>query len=266
MTELKHIDVFKVVEKWAPKSLAYDWDNIGLQVGSANHITNKIMITLDVVEATVDEAILNNVNLIIAHHPLIFGKLSNINFESFKGKVIKKLIQHNITVYSAHTNLDIAHGGVNDILSNALNLQSTTHLVDMPSLDNEYGIGKVGYLKERTTLATLCDDVKMAFSMDHVRVIGDLTLDVEKVAVLGGSGEKFINDAIKRQADVLITGDITYHQGQDALENGLAIIDAGHYIEVNFSKPTKEYLVKELEGSKVEIIESITNTNPFQFV
>lgn len=266
MNQVKHQDVFNVLEKWAPKSLAYEWDNIGLQVGSASHVTTKIMITLDVVEDIVDEAIENNVNLIISHHPLIFSKLSNIDFDSFKGRVIKKLIQHNITVYAAHTNLDIAHGGVNDILSNALHLQSTTHLVDLPSLDKEHGLGKVGYLKEKVTLATLCDQVKIAFGMDHVRVIGELTLHVEKVAVLGGSGEKFINAAIKHQADVLITGDITYHHGQDALENGLAIIDAGHYIEANFSKPMKEYLVKELEGLNIEIIESTTNTNPFQFV
>lgn len=266
MALIKHQDVFKVLEKWAPTSLAYDWDNVGLQVGSKEHYTNKIMVTLDVTGAVVDEAIENDVNLIIAHHPLFFSKLSSIDFESFKGNVVKKLIQHNITVYAAHTNLDIANGGINDILSKALNLQSTIHLVGIASDKDEYGLGKVGNLKDPVTLTTLCEQVKTVFNMDHVRVIGDLSSRIEKVAVLGGSGEKFVNDAIKHGADVLITGDITYHHGQDALEMGLAIIDAGHYIEINFIKPTKDYLVENLVESNLEIIESTTNTNPFQFI
>lgn len=266
MINIKHLDVFNVLEKWAPLSLAYEWDNVGLQVGSKVHNTKKIMVTLDVTDSVVDEAIENDVNLIIAHHPLFFSKLSNINFESFKGKVIKKLIQNNISVYAAHTNLDIANGGINDILSKALNLQSTQHLVDIPSENADYGIGKVGNLKETVTLSTLCEQVKTVFNMEQVRVIGNLSSSVKKVAVLGGSGEKFINDAIRHEADVLITGDVTYHHGQDGLEMGLAIIDAGHYIESNFIKPTKDYLVKNLEKSNLEIIESTTNTNPFQFI
>lgn len=264
MPTLTHGQVFQILEKWAPTSFAYEWDNVGLQVGSSRHETNKIMVTLDVTEAVVHEAIANSVNLIIAHHPLIFSKLKNINVDSFKGKVIQQLIQQNITVYAAHTNLDIAKGGVNDILSEALGLQRTKNLINIPRLDQGEGLGKVGYVEE-TTLESLCNKVKKAFDMPAVRVIGDLQKPIKKVAILGGSGEKFIYDAIKGNADVLITGDITYHHGQDAQEMGLAIIDAGHYIEHIFISPTRKYLTQELATSRVEIIESIINTDPFQF-
>src|SRR5699024_5852368 len=115
------------------KKLAYQWDNVGLQVGSFAHETYKVMVSLDVTEEVVDEAINNNVNLIIAHHPLIFKSLHQINFDSVKGKVIKKLIKNNITVYAAHTNLDIANGGVNDLLCNALNITSPQPLADVQS-------------------------------------------------------------------------------------------------------------------------------------
>src|SRR5699024_2249606 len=122
-------DVFKVLENWAPRNLAYEWDNVGLQVGSYNDQVKKIMITLDVLESVVDEAIEENVDLIIAHHPLLFKSIKQINLDSNRGKIIQKLIQNNITVYASHTNLDIADGGVNDLLAGPLNLKSTEPLV-----------------------------------------------------------------------------------------------------------------------------------------
>src|SRR5690625_1472330 len=98
MTKIIHEKVFEALEEWAPQKLAYEWDNVGLQIGSHSEETNKIMITLDVLDTVVDEAIDSGVNLIIAHHPLIFKPLTQINFQSVKGKVIRKLIEHNITV------------------------------------------------------------------------------------------------------------------------------------------------------------------------
>src|SRR5699024_11710165 len=100
-----------LMEKWPTKHVEYDSDNDISQIDFAQDETKKIMITLDVVEAVVDEVIEKGVNLIIAHHPLLFKPLKTIDFNSFKGNVIQKLIKHDITVYAAHTNLDIAHGG-----------------------------------------------------------------------------------------------------------------------------------------------------------
>src|SRR5690625_3628050 len=128
MGTITHETVFKTLEKWAPKNLAYDWDNVGLQVGSFSKETEKVMITLDVTESVVEEAIDQGVNLIIAHHPLLFKPLHQLNTDSVKGRVIKKLIAHDITVYAAHTNLDIAEGGVNDLLCNELDIRSTKPL------------------------------------------------------------------------------------------------------------------------------------------
>lgn len=363
-----HKNIFKQIEKWAPKHLAYDWDNVGLQVGSHTDETKKVMVTLDVVEAVVDEAIANDVNLIIAHHPLLFKPLQQIDINSFKGKVLKKLIENNITVYAAHTNLDIAHGGVNDLLSDALQLQNTSHLVTtyeeklyklivyVPKThadtlrqalgDNEfgfigqyshcsfntegtgtfmpregtdpfigvkntiefvdemkietlikeseiecalqtvykhhpyeevaydlyplaqhgkqYGIGVIGTLKSETTLDELCEEVKKTFQLEAVRVTGTSDTVVGKIAVLGGSGEKFIQQAIQKGADVFITGDMTFHQAQDAYEMGLSVIDAGHYIEEIMKHATKEYLEKEC--TTIDCIVSTVNTNPFRYM
>src|SRR5699024_10883740 len=102
MSNVKHRNLFHTLEAWAPKSLVYDWDNVCLQVGSKSTVTKGVLVTLDVTEAVVYEAIANDINVIIAHHPMIFRPLKTIDFDTFKGKVIKKLIQHEISVYASH--------------------------------------------------------------------------------------------------------------------------------------------------------------------
>lgn len=367
-------DIFKLIESWAPKNYAYDWDNIGLQVGSYNKPVKKIMITLDVLEPVVDEAIANGVDLIIAHHPLLFKPLKLLNIDHWRGRIIKKLIQHDISVYAAHTNLDVAEGGVNDMLSDLLELvdkeiltdvnqeslfkiavftpethvenvvdaiskegaghigkyshctfqsigtgtfmplEGTTPFIgqqnqlervnetkietivsesilqkvinsmitahpyeevayDVYPLQNpgkKYGIGRVGSLPEALTLRDFAKKVKGAYNMSHVRVIGELTKKVKRVAVLGGSGEKYLYPAVQKKADVYITGDMTFHQAQEALEMGLAVIDAGHYIEHVMKAGTKTYLDRKLRemgsiSQEIEIRLSEVNTDPFQY-
>ncbi|ASK63170.1 Nif3-like dinuclear metal center hexameric protein [Virgibacillus phasianinus] len=126
-------DVFHEMEKWTPRDLAYDWDNVGLQLGSFTREVKKVMITLDVLDTVVDEAIENEVDLIIAHHPLLFKSVKQINTDEVKGKIIEKLIKHDITVYAAHTNLDIANGGVNDMLCDAIGMKQTDLLMEAKS-------------------------------------------------------------------------------------------------------------------------------------
>lgn len=118
-----------VMEEIAPKKLAFEGDRIGLQVGSPNSDANRIMVTLDVLESVVDEAIEKEIDLIIAHHPFIFKPFKEINWDSEKGRITKKLLTHNISLFVAHTNLDIARGGVNDLLMEKLDLTDTDVLV-----------------------------------------------------------------------------------------------------------------------------------------
>lgn len=121
--------IVQMFESWSPKSLAMDGDKIGLMVGTLNKPVHKMMITLDVLEEVIDEAIEENVDFILAHHPLIYRPLKNIATDSTYGRIIEKAIKHNITIYAAHTNLDIAPGGVNDLLAEALQLTDTKVLV-----------------------------------------------------------------------------------------------------------------------------------------
>ncbi|MFC2948374.1 Nif3-like dinuclear metal center hexameric protein [Virgibacillus sediminis] len=361
-------DIFELIEKWTPKQLAYDWDNVGLQVGSPHKEVKKIMVTLDVLESVVDEAIEKGADLIIAHHPLLFKELKEIDTSTPKGRVVKKLIQHDISVYAAHTNLDAAHGGINDLLCEALSVHPDEVLVEtgrqrylkmavyvpeshaddirnafhkagaghignyshctfqthgvgtfkplegtnpyigkhnelefakemkietiMPEektdqvidavidahpyeepaydifpLENPgeaIGIGRVGNLASEMSLRELCAKVKDAFGLEGLRVTGDLNRKVKKAAVLGGSGEKYIHAAKQKGADVYITGDMTFHMAQDAMEMGLSVIDPGHHIEQIMKGAVKNYLDDEL--ANIDVFISEKETEPFQFL
>ena len=122
-------EIIQLFEQFSPKGLAMEGDKIGLQIGRLNKKIDRIMIALDVLEEVIDEAIEKNVQLIIAHHPPIFRPLKNLLTDTTQGRMIEKLVKHDIAVYAAHTNLDVATGGVNDLLAAALGLGKTEILV-----------------------------------------------------------------------------------------------------------------------------------------
>jgi len=124
------VDIIRYFESKYPTDLAYEWDNCGLQIGTLNLKTKKVLITLDVTKDVVKEAIKHKVQLIISHHPLMFKPMQTIIFDSPRGWIVKNLIQHNIAVYSAHTNFDVADGGMNDILASKLGLSEIALLDD----------------------------------------------------------------------------------------------------------------------------------------
>ncbi|MGK7377791.1 Nif3-like dinuclear metal center hexameric protein [Planococcus sp. 1R117A] len=121
--------IIEEFEKWSPKFLAMEGDPIGLHVGTLNKKVERVLVTLDVNEQVVDEAIEKGAGLIIAHHPPIYRPMKNLQTDFPQGRMIEKLIKHDIAVYAAHTNLDVAKGGVNDLLAEALGLAETKVLV-----------------------------------------------------------------------------------------------------------------------------------------
>ncbi|MGN8645503.1 Nif3-like dinuclear metal center hexameric protein [Gracilibacillus sp. HCP3S3_G5_1] len=369
MTTVK--DVMRLLEKWVPVHYAESWDNVGLQIGSKEQKVKKMMITLDVIDAVVEEAIEKKVDFIIAHHPLLFNGLKRIDFQDPKGQVVKKLIEHNISVYAAHTNLDVVKGGVNDMLAERLELSNTkvlvptveeqllkfivyvpqTHLSDLveaignagaghignyshctfrsagtgafkplegtqPYLGtqgeieevNEYkletiikksqlsvvlqaakkahpyeemaydlvplsnkgekaGLGRIGKLSKPMKLSEYVEIVKSNLNIPALRYVGNQNQVIQKVAVLGGSGKGFINAARKAGADLYITGDLTFHEAQDAEEAGLCLLDPGHHVEEVMKEGVKDYFLTNLHQlpDKIEVEVSTLSTDPFRY-
>lgn len=264
-------NITNIIESLAPKSYACKWDNVGLQLGSQNHNVEKLLITLEVTNEVLDEAIEKNIDMIVAHHPMIFSPLKNIIKEDFKGKFIYKAIQNNIDIYAAHTNIDIACGGLNDYLINKLNIVDTKVLdiTDNESYAYSVGIGRVGKLDSPKTLNELIKEIKEKLNTSHLRIAGELTTNIKKVAVINGSGADLIKTAIYKNCDCVITGDVRYHDAQDAISQGINVIDIGHYdSEKFFVEFMTAYLKEEVNRKKldVQIIPSNLDINPFKVI
>lgn len=371
MKKVNGHEIIQLFEQFAPKQYAMEGDKVGLQIGRLNKPVQRVMIALDVLENVVDEAIEKNVDLIIAHHPLIYRPLQNIVTDKLPGRMIEKLLKHEIAFYAAHTNLDIAQGGLNDWLADALGLTNTKVLVptyetklkklvvfvpqeqsqdvrnalgeagagsignyshcmfsaqgtgqfkpeegtnpfigrhgelehvseerietifpehlekkilqamfkahpyeevayDIYPIENKgetLGLGRIGEIQE-ITLKEFAETVKKALYVPAVRVVGDLSAKVKKVAVLGGDGNKFISAAKYNGADVYITGDVYYHTAHDAMMMGLNVIDPGHNVEKIMKQGVARYLTEKCseKGYDVRIFPSEANTEPFQFL
>jgi dinuclear metal center YbgI/SA1388 family protein len=364
--------VIQLFEEWAPKHIAMADDKIGLQLGTLQKDITGVLVALDVTDAVVDEAIRLGANLILAHHAIIFRPLAHLQTDTPAGRLYAKLIKHDIAVYIAHTNLDVAAGGVNDMLAKALGLEATGHLEDVhteklkklvvfvPETHHEavlqalfqagagwignyshcsfnipgtgtflpqegaqpfigesgkleraqeirvetivpesterrvvqamlkahpyeevaydlypmdlkgrtLGLGRVGKLAEPVTLGSFAAAVKERLDLPAVRVVGDLQKQVRKVAVLGGSGGRYVRHAQFAGAEVLVTGDIDYHTAHDAAAAGMCIIDAGHNIEKIMKLGVSDVLRGKLaeRGYATPVAPSAVSTEVFQFV
>lgn len=274
MKKVNGHEVISLFEQWSPKRFAMESDPVGLHIGQLNRPVEKVLITLDVNEEVIDEAILKGANLIIAHHPPIFRPLKNLQTDTPQGRMIEKCVKNDISVYAAHTNLDVAPGGVNDMLATKLGLVDTSVVVPTFSeltkdqKNNEYGLGRIGKLEKKTTLVEFAEHVKQLFGVPALRFIGNPDKEIRKVAVLGGDGNKYIGAAKRAGADVLVTGDLYYHVAHDAEAMGLAVIDPGHNIEKVMIEGVADYMRDACEEAHYEVkfIQSVVITEPFHFI
>lgn len=325
--------VLDALERLAPKRLAEEWDHVGLMLGSPAREVHKVFVCLDVYGATIEAAKQAGADLMISHHPFVFKPLRHLRTDLPQGKWIESLFQNDIAVYSAHTNLDIAEGGVNDVLAERLGLKDCSllaatemesvcklavyvpishldavreavfkagagqigaysqcsfqvqgkgtflplentnpfigtpgrletvdevrletvlpeksasrvvkallkahpyeevayDLYDLKHGGRMHGIGRIGRLEEAVSAGEFAAKVKTALPVDHVRLVGAKAQKVQKIALCGGAGAEYIAKAIHAGADLMVTGDVKYHEAQKALENGICLVDAGHF-------------------------------------
>ncbi|SDC45780.1 dinuclear metal center protein, YbgI/SA1388 family [Priestia aryabhattai B8W22] len=176
--------VIEAFESFSPKHLAVEGDKIGLQIGTLNKPVKKVMVTLDVLETVVDEAIEKQVDLIIAHHPPIFRPLKQVVTDRPEGRILEKCIKHDIAVYAAHTNLDIAKGGVNDLLAEALGLEETKVLVPTTSIQLKKLAVFVPSNDAEAVRTAICDA-----GAGHVGLYSDCTFSTEGEGTFKPSSE-----------------------------------------------------------------------------
>lgn len=244
-------DVMELIEDKYSKKYALEWDNVGLLVGRDDKKVKKIYLALDATDQVIDAAVKAEVDLLITHHPLIFSGIKKINNQDFIGRRLLKLIQNDISYYAMHTNYDVM--GMSALVGNKVKLETAEVLkVTGESTAGAEGIGRIAGVTEKMTLQECADLVKEAFCLQTVKVFGDLEMQIQRIAISPGSGKSMIQVALEKEADVLITGDIGHHEGIDAVAQGMAIIDAGHYgIEHVFVEDMRAYLTAACEGIEV---------------
>lgn len=324
-------EITQVLDRFAPPHLAESWDNVGLIVGDPNTEVKKVLCALDLNEGVVDEAIEWGAQCIVTHHPFLFKPIKQIHFNTPKGKIIKKLINHDLNVFCMHTNFDVTKGGINDWLGTQLELEAMcplsptytptyyklvvyvpkTHvetvrnqiiawnqtkigdytgctftqegegtfipqegstpyrgtqdqlekvtevsiscivkdqykeklikkikdvhpyeevaydLIPVEWVRDKEGLGRWGKCKP-ITLEALITKLKKQLGIQHVRVSGQVHHPITRIALCSGSGSSYIHAAAQK-AEVYITGDMTFHDAQEAVALGLTVIDVGHY-------------------------------------
>ncbi len=203
----------RAVEEIAPRELAEDWDNVGTLVDCGGDVTS-VLVALDITDEVVLEADAKGCGLIVAHHPVIFHPLRSIS----RNDVVYKLIKKGISAICAHSNLDAAAGGVNDLLA------AIFGVVDPVPFAN---VGRIGRLKAPVTAGEIAQICASRFSA-HVRMV-DAGRPVNTLAVLGGSGGSLVEAALAVGADCLLTGEADHHDAIDAAAGGLSLVLAGHF-------------------------------------
>lgn len=268
------LELISRFEQFASPKLAESWDHVGLQVGDPSKPIHRLMTTLDVRPAVIAEAIDRQVDFIFAHHPVMFHPAVNLDVRNPQNQMYADLLAHHITVYAAHTNLDTANGGMNDWLAQQLQLHSTVPLVDCgsdPVSGEKVGMGRVGDLASPLSVDEFVQHCLRIFGIPAARLIinpADRGKMIRRVAVLGGSGNEFYQQAKAAGADAYVTGDVTYHTAHDIQAYHLIVLDAGHHIEVVAAHGLAQLINQwaKQEHWDLTVCESQVNTEPFTFV
>lgn len=252
-------DLIRIIEETAPPDLAEDWDNTGIQILADDREVKKILTCLDICDETVEEAIEEGCDFILSHHPMFFAPVKQLDVRSAAGARVIKLINNGISVYSAHTSFDTAEGGNNDFLADLIGLSEVRASEEEPILRIGVFPGEPRRLGE---IIEIIDEKLMGGS--GLTFTGSPDALISKVAICTGAGAEFAGLAKKLGCDLLITGDVKYHDFQYAEDRGIAVVDAGHFeTEILFCDNAAEALRKKT-GGKVEILSSKKQHSPLK--
>ena len=243
-------DILQYIETLAPRELKMDWDNVGLNCGSRTAPVNKVLVALDPFEHICREAAQWGADLLVTHHPLIFRPIPMVTDDAAITRGLMELVRHNISHICAHTNLDCAPGGVNDTLAAVLGLKN------VETLGAYGGMMRCGEVPAQP-LGDFLGFVKEKLNCDGLRYC-DGGKPVHKVAVGGGACSDGLYDAILAGCDTFVTSDVKYNNFWDAREQGLSIIDAGHFYTEN---PVVSVLAEKIAAAFPETQVKISETH-----
>ena len=246
--------VFELLQKKAPFELQMDFDNAGFLVGHGDRLVSHILVALDITEPVIQEAIDSGAQLIVSHHPVIWGGAKSVTDQTVTGRKLLLMAEHGIAAICAHTNLDAVEEGVNDALAVKLGLMDIgqLHQDGVDEQGRPYGIGRVGTVPLQP-LYDFALSVKELLGANGIRLV-DGGRPVRTVAVGGGACAGMLQDAIAQGCDTFVTSDVKYDGFLDAKALGINLIDAGHYPTENVVCPVlRDWLAQDFPEISVTI-------------
>ena len=257
-------EIISLIEDYAPLKFQASFDNSGLLCGNPERELTSILLCIDVTEEVIKEAIDKGHNLIISHHPLIFSGLKHITPATYVERCVIDAIKHDITIYAAHTNMDVVSNGVSGRMADKLDLYHRQILQPEGDPMDGNGFGIIGELQQPVESMAFLQQVKEICRCERLRYTTPHTPFIQRVAVCGGAGASFFKQALAGQSDIYISGDFKYHDFF-LTENRIMIADIGHYESEQFTKEIfYEILTKKI--SKFAIQFSEINTNPIKYL
>jgi dinuclear metal center YbgI/SA1388 family protein len=242
----------------APLRFAESWDNVGLLTGDPSASITRALLAIDLTHAVADEALARGCELVVAYHPALFDPIKRVRHDS----VLHKAIRGGLAIYSPHTALDVANGGTNDVLADAVGMAERAPL-RITSLADGAGIGRVGDLAAKTPRAEVIDRVKRALGIGAVLVAGPLDGEVTRAAVCAGAGRSLLDDAIAKKADLFLTGELPHHDALKAAAAGMTVVCALHS---NSERATLDRLKARLAEAAPDVAFAISEADRDPFV
>ena len=260
---MKIKEVVAALERFAPLPLQESYDNAGLQIGltEAEEVSG-VLLCLDVTEAVVDEAMRLGCNLIVAHHPLMFRGVKRVDNTTCVSRCLAKAVRGGVTVYAAHTNLDNARGGVNWRIADKLGLENRQFLVPMPN--GAGGSGLIGNLPQACDPTDFLKEAKQAFGVACLMHNDGPQRPVRRIALCGGAGAEFLDAALAQNADVFLTGEMSYHH-YFGHEEEIWIGVMGHYESEQFTVELMGDILREACPG-VRLLPTTVCTNPVRYL
>ncbi|MBW6436693.1 Nif3-like dinuclear metal center hexameric protein [Actinoplanes hulinensis] len=266
MTDSTVRTVVDALDTRYPRSWAESWDRVGLVLGEFDHPVTRVLCVVDCVPETVEQAVDLGADLIVAHHPLFLKPVSSIAPDTFKGRIVHRLIRAGVALYTAHTNADVANPGVSDALAARLGLTDLRPLApaEGAAAGEGRGLGRIGVLPEPLTLAELTRLAaeRLPATSAGVRSAGDPDRPIRTVAVCGGAGDSFLPDATRAGVDAYLCADLRHHPVSEHLAaGGPALLDVAHWAS---ERPWLDDVAAWLrEVFPVEVVVSDVDTDPW---
>lgn len=250
-------DVLAALETITPLRYAEPWDNVGLLTGDPTAPVDSVLLTIDLTHAVLREAVTRRAGLVIAYHPALFEAIKRVRHDS----ILYRAIRADVAVWSPHTALDVAPGGTNDLLADALGMDPREPLRVTSKTDGA-GIGRIGALPASPTRAGLIEQIKRALGVEAVLVAGPMEGVVKRAAVCAGAGRGLLDDAIAREADFYLTGELPHH---DALKAAAAGLTVACVLHSNSERAALRGLKARIEAAApaLEVMVSEADRDPF---